>query len=249
MKMSFREAAVVLAAGVLLLVLLTVALAAAGLCRLVRHNATVRTGGRVLREKVSDAYFSLKTGDLILFVSVSFVPSSTILTHAFFSHVGMVVETPETLCISEAQGGDALMPDPRCPGREVRMGWGAVLVPFLVRVKNYAGLVYVSRLARRLGPESAGRLCAAAEEAASSVYPYPTVSQILLGFVGRQQAARHCFQHVAHLIDAAGLTPAGRGGPLTEAGFIEVCHEVCGLPGRPLPGNTYGAPVQLLYDV
>jgi hypothetical protein len=130
------------------------------------------------------------------------------------------------------------------------MAHGADLTPLLTRLKYYTGDYYVLRLSRPLDPQRAEALKAAAEHLGRVQYPYPTTFQVLLGLAGKKTATRHCFQHAAHLLDTAGLVPADRSEPLAAAGFLEVCHEICQLPGRPLAGGyCYAPPVQVIYDV
>ena len=139
--------------------------------------------------------------------------------------------------LSEAQPGQVLAPGTRLPD-------GATVVPLLPRLKHYVGSVYLMALARPLGA-AASR--AVLEEASRCVaFPYPSAFQAVASVLtGASCDARHCFQHTARLLDVAGLTS-----DLADAGFLEVCREVCALPSASLAGgNRYLAPVQLVYDI
>jgi hypothetical protein len=245
-----RVLAVALASLVVLVIVLVVAFTFIGLYRVSEYYARF-VSMRTPRANVSEAYDDLKTGDVLLFVGGTHTLHNSMLTQTYFSHAGMVLREGELVYIAEASTAVEVMPDPRDPAMEtIRTNGGATITPFLTRLKFYNGASYVMRLARPLAPGPEEALKAEAERLYREAYPYPSTAQLFLGIAGRATASRHCFQHVAHLIDTAGLTPLGRGEPLADAGFTLVCDEVCELPGRPLPGGYYyEPPVQLLYDI
>jgi hypothetical protein len=245
-----RAAAIIAATLVLLCIILAVALPYAVLVRIMEYNqmyATVRTP----RARLSDAYAHLKTGDVLLFVSASHLPTNSGLTQTFFTHAAMLLREGDLVYTSEAQMGADLMPDPDRPGADVCMKSGAASAPLLTRIKYYTGSTYLMRLSHALDPGREEALKAAAERLHRAGHPYPTAAQAFAAvLLGRRSASRHCFQHVAHLLDGAGLTPLDQEGLLAESGFIRVCHEICRLAGRPLPGGySYHSPVELLYDI
>lgn len=248
MGAPLRAAAVALAALVVLVVVLAVAFAFIGIYRLAEYNAKYSTV-RAPRYRLSEVYPRLKTGDLVLFVATTHAPANSMLTQTFHSHAGVLLREGELVYVAEAQPALELMPDPGRPGADIRMRHGADITPLLTRLKYYTGDYYVLRLARPLGPAAEEALKREAEHLRRAGPPYPSAWQILLGVLGRKTRSRHCFQHVARLLDVAGLAPAG-GGPLEAAGFSGVCAEVCGIAGRPLPGgNAYRPPAQLVYDL
>jgi hypothetical protein len=246
---ALRIAAVVLACLVLLVLLVVVAAIFTGLHRMTEYNVMYATV-RAPRAKITDIYPALKTGDILLFVASTGSPSNSFLTQSFHSHAGVLVREGELVYISEAQPGLEIMPDPEAPATsDLRMSRGAVLAPLLTRLKYYTGVYYVMRLARPLDAAREELLKAEAERLQRVQYPYPTLSQIFLGITGHKTATRHCFQHTAHLLDRALLTPKGAP-PLGSAGFVDVCRTITGLPGRLLrDGHRYLSPVQLLYDI
>lgn len=197
------------------------------------------------REKLSNVYFTLKTGDIILFTSASNLPGSATITKTFFTHIGVILRDGEHVYMSEAQSGLELMPDPNNPDVDIRMSPGVALTPFLTRTKHYNGGVYAMQLARPLDSESAERITTAAESLYIERYPYPSISQIMLGVTGvGWSGARHCFQHTAYLLSLAGLFK-----PDFDA--FNVCSEICELSEKPLPreDNYYLQPVEILYDI
>ena len=206
---------------------------------------------RTPRATVSEAYSHLNTGDILLFVTATNMPFNSGFTQSFYSHTAMLMREGDLVYTSEAQLGTELMPDPNRPGVDHHMKPGAAAAPMLTRVKYYTGSVYVMRLSRALDPGREQRLKAVADQLHAVGYPYPTAQQAFSSTVLRRRvAARHCFQHVAHLLDAAGLTPLDRAAPLADSGFIRVVRDVCELPGRALPdGYRYEPPVQLVYDI
>jgi hypothetical protein len=243
-----RLAAVVVAAVVLLVVVIAVAFPYLVLVRIMEHSRTY-LAVRAPRAKVSEAYPHLKTGDILLFVSASHLPTNSGLCQTYFSHAAMLTREGDLVYTSEAQMGTELMPNP--PGADYRMKKGAASAPMLTRVKHYPGSVYVMRLSRALDPPRERRLKAAADQLHADGYAYPSASQAFFAAVlGRKVAARHCFQHIAHLLDEVGLTPLDREAPLADSGFLRVCREVCGLASRALPdGYYYEPPVELVYDI
>jgi hypothetical protein len=246
-----RLLAVTLAALVVLTAVLVVALALVGLCRVTEYYVRYATL-RVPRARLSERYPALKTGDLLFFVAGTHALTNSMLTQTFYSHVGVVLREGALAYISETTAGCELAPyraGPGAPPAEWHMQPGADLTPLLTRLKYYTGLCHVSHLDRPLGPRQEEALKREAERLRREAYPYPSTAQAVLGLFGVATRTRHCFQHVAQLLDVAGLTPAGRGS-LADAGFLAACREVCELPGRPLPGGyRYGAPVELLYDI
>jgi hypothetical protein len=249
--MSLARIAAVLAAAVILLILIiAVAFPYAVLIRIMDHSRMYRTV-RTPRVKVSELYPHLKTGDLLLFVSASHSPTNSGFSQTFFSHSAMLMREGDLVYTSEAQPGTELMPHPGRPGANYHMKRGAASAPFFPRVKYYTGLVYVVRLSRPLDPERERRLKAAADRLHAEGYPYPSALQVCAaGLLGRKAPARHCFQHVAHLLDLAGLAPEGRGAPLADSDVVQVCRDVCALPGRALPGGyRYSPPAEIVYDI
>ncbi len=237
-----RTAALCAAAVVAVAVILICAFACGVMVRAAEFH-TLHKKTRYPRMRVSEAYPAMKTGDIVFFVAAAPTPSNTVFSQTFFSHSGVVLAplgppawASGQVYLSEAQPGQEVMPGARLPD-------GGVVVPLLPRLKHYAGLFYLMRLARPLCPAASEALL---KEAARCVaYPYPSAGQAAVSVLaGAAVDARHCFQHTAHLLDTAGLTQ-----DLADVGFLEVCRAVCGLPGRSLRGNSYLPPVQLVYDV
>jgi hypothetical protein len=191
------------------------------------------------RVKMSDAYDEMKTGDLIFFVSAVHHPSNSIFTQAYFSHAGVVVRDGDLLYLSESHPGSA-------PHRSHR--YGADFTPLLTRVRRYVGLCYWLKLSRPLDPGRDAAVRLAAFRTADAPHPYPTMARAALSLLGWPNRARHCFQHVAHVLDAARLVRGDE--QWSDYGIVRVCREICGIHRSPLAdGYQYSSPVQLLYDV
>lgn len=151
----------------------------------------------------------------------------------------MVIRNGDDIRLAESGPSDWLSRDPPIP-----MGPGTTLLPLLARLKGYPGSYGFSSLSR---PISRPRVAAVA--AAAAVYrPYPSSGEVFIcALTGRP--CYHCFTHVAHLLDVAGLTPTG-GKPLSLLGSTGVCSAVCNLPGKALTGGYwYADPVSILYDL
>ena len=196
------------------------------------------------RALVSEAYDALRTGDLLLFVGATHNLLSAAATQEFFTHGAFVVREGGLVYTSETSLGTHVC-EAR-PGQHYSLPPGAALAPLLPRVKHYNGLCFLLRLeGAGLEPAREEAVKAEADRLAAAAYPYPSPAQAASALLGRPVGARHCFQHVAHLLDVAGLTSG-----LAGAGFLRTCHEVCGISGRELPGSRrYSPPILLVYDV
>lgn len=113
----------------------------------------------------------------------------------------------------------------------------------MTRVKFYTGTVYVMRLSRPLDPAREQRLKATADQLHSVGYPYPTMQQAFgAALLGRKVPARHCFQHVAHLLDEARLTPLGLDAPSPIQASFRCAAMFAACQGAPSPTATATTP-------
>jgi hypothetical protein len=196
----------------------------------------VRDGHRrYSRLRVSDAYSSLRTGDIVLFAThASMIP---IFTRSQFTHAGMVVRRrcggcpPDCIdcevLIAEATGG--------VPDGQLAVGYqlpaGVSLSPLLPRLKLYPGGTYLMRLATPLPPGAEAVLATAAASRVGRPFAPPLQ---LINAVLRGAPADHCFGLVGELLGTIGLqrAPAAPGGapaPLCAAGAIGVQRAICAL--------------------
>lgn len=227
---------------ILLLVILTVLVAV-----FVRMAAFYRAFNlrRHPKARLSDRLPGLKTGDMILFIGHTHGMVNSLVTFDLFTHRGLVVRLGGELFISEATLDT--LPNPET-GVEERLPAVACLCPLLPRVRHYPGMVFLMALERPLTPAQEATLVARARVET----PYPSGLQLALPLLGVpvHRAARHCIQHVAWLLDEAGLTPPGAP-PLLETGFLKNGGAVLALAGArlgPDGGNAYGPVVELLDD-
>jgi hypothetical protein len=198
----------------------------------------------VQRELISDAYAGLKTGDIVLFISGGQWMTKAV-ARTYFSHVGTIVRDGDIVYISESQRGSTIVPG--IDGLAAhRLKHGAVLSPFLTRVKYYMGVVYLLRLSRPLEASRAELLKSTAEQISRDEHPYPSARQASLSYLfGIQTHARHCFQQTAHLLDTVGLTSN-----LASAGFVKTCQLICNISDQILPdGYTYSHPIEIIYNI
>lgn len=195
---------------------------------------------RFPRLRLSAAFPGLRTGDLVFFRTAGDM-STTKLTKIPYSHCAVVLREGDLAYLSEAQSGAGLMPG---PGGEVFLPRGAALDPLLPRLRHYRGAAFLARLAAPLPPAAEEALKAAAENAQREAFPYPGFRALLAGAAGLGQGkSRHCFQHVAFLLEAAGLAPPGA---LSALGPVAVCRAVARLPDA--PGSPYEPLAELVYD-
>lgn len=206
---------------------------------------------RHARALVSDVDFA--PGDIILFNSSAHGFTNSAITADFFSHAGMVVQDPATggLYVSDSSGGGVF---PAPDGAEYVAPAGSMRVPLYTRLKHYAGEAYHVRLDPPLPPEKAARLW----DLTGAYVPYTGMAESLVRILGLPwfgRKSRHCMAHVAWLVDSLGLTPQdlqASGRALEDSGFIGVCSQVTGLPGRRLGARgdaAYAPPVHILYDL
>lgn len=131
-------------------------------------------------------------------------------------------------------------------------GWltnyGADILPLLIRLKYYPGDCFIMRLNKKLDSHRQQILEAAVEEKC----PYPTPIQGLKilsekKILHKQKTyARHCFQHVAKLLDTIKLT----NNLLDDSGVISICNEIGYIDGKVLnSGFQYETPIKIIYDI
>ena len=197
---------------------------------------------RFPRALVSDACFSMKAGDLVFFVAATHGFTNSMLTGEFFSHGGVVVKHAGVLYLSEALGNSAVA---KGAAGDIRAAPFSRLSPLLSRLKNYCGCAYWVALDAPLSADRKAALWRSAQER----HPYPSALQALAGFLGFRTDSRHCFQHVAWMLDRAGLAPDAAE-KLEDEGFLGCARAVLALPGARLQnGAHYLQPKFLLYDL
>lgn len=246
-----RVVAIITATVILIIIILSVIWPYVIIIRMLEYNNKFTTI-RLPRAKISDIYPHLKTGDILLFAAATQIPMQCGISKDFYSHTGMILREGELVYVTEAQIGAELMPNPNIPGTDYHLKIGTTVSPLLTRLKFYTGQVCVMRLSRSLDFDREQIIKSVTDKLHNEVYAYPTIKQVLshklLG--NRNIKARHCFQHVAHLLDSIGLTPLDRRTPFADAGFVKCCNDICVLSGRSLPDNYYYEdPIQIIYDI
>jgi hypothetical protein len=197
---------------------------------------------RFSRALVSDAYFAMKAGDLVFFVAATHGFTNSMLTGEFFSHGGIVVEHAGVLYLSEALGNSAVA---KGAAGDIRAAPFSRLSPLLSRLKNYCGSAYWVALDTAVTADQGASLWRAAQIR----HPYPSALQVIAGILGFKTESRHCFQHVAWMLDQAGLAP-DLPKKLEDEGFLGTARAVLALPGASLQnGAQYLQPRFLLYDL
>jgi hypothetical protein len=205
--------------------------------RLVRHE----------RKRLSKVRPTLKSGDIVLFISHTHGFTNSLFTKDLYTHSGMVVDYGRgKLSLSESTVDS-------CPdetGRVAALPAAAQLTPLLWRLQHYTGMVFLMALERPLTPKQEATL----KQLAQTKAPYPGVLQTLKGLLLKTPAQeRNCMQHTAWLLDELGLTPdalSKKGGSLQRTGAFGVSRAITRLPGAPLGNNTnrFSAIVELLID-
>ena len=202
------------------------------------------------KERVSDAYDTLKTGDIVMHISSTHLPSTSGGAQIYYSHTSIVMKEGDSVYLSETSLGSEIMPSD-VDGVSHMLSPGATISPLLTRLKYYTGQCFLMRLNRNLDPIREESLKAEAEYLCRNSYPYPRMRHVLTAILtGKQTGKRQCFQHVAHLLDTINLTPTDLSNPLSHQGFIRTCRIMCDLHTKTLPdGYKYSPPVELLYDI
>lgn len=129
-----------------------------------------------------------------------------------------------------------------------KTNYGSDLLPLLVRLKYYPGECFIMRLNKPLDIKRNNLLLRAVKEKC----PYPTPLQAMSilaekNIAQRQKTyARHCFQHIAKLLDTMNIT----NNMLDEFGFFSVCNKVAYIDGEKLnDGFLYETPIKIIYDI
>ena len=198
------------------------------------------------RTRISEAYDSMKTGDILLFSSLPHNYTNSFVHQNYYSHCAMVIRKGGRLYLAESSYRSSL-------GHKRRDG--TAILPMLSYLKNYWGVAFHMPLSDRLSP---GKEDAVVIEA-SKEFDYPGFTYILVQLIGigRPQLLGlgfedlpvHCFSWVGHLMDVAGLTPKDETS-FGSRGWSEVCSDICALSGKKLWGGySYGEPREILYDI
>jgi len=138
------------------------------------------------------------------------------------------------------------------PHIQKKIGWktnyGADLLPLLVRLKYYPGECFIMKLNKPLDVIREQILLNAIEEKC----PYPTAPQAMAIVVektilqNQKTYARHCFQHIAKLLDTMNIT----NNILDEYGFFSICNKIAYIDGKKLnDGFLYETPIKIIYDI
>lgn len=215
---------------------------------ILNHNSSISTINTFARARVSDIYSKLKTGDLIMFAGTARMPIISGICQTFFTHAAMVIRQGDLVYITEAQYGESIMPNPDVPGSHYYMKPGTTFSPILTRLKFYSGQPYVMQLSKPLDLYREDLLKKMSTQLLK--YPYPTNLELLYQalFNGKINS-RHCFMHVAHLLDLINLSPIYYN-KLTDYKSVQVCRDICNLSKKELPeGYYYEDPIELLYDI
>ena len=233
-------------AALAVLVLLAI-FAVGGFSALVLYRSAKNwTYNRYPRYLLSELYAALKTGDLVFFdANEQLIVNAATMTS--YSHGGVVIADRHKVWIAETQPSISIMPDGA--GGQVYLPQGSVLTPFLARIKYYSGVTCVMRLQKPLSPAAEKAL----RRAAGAAVAYPSrlkcVAELVFGGLARdaRRPTRHCFQHMGHLLDAAGISPVE--GPFADKGVLSIAASVCRAHKIELTGNGYDPPCQVLYDI
>jgi len=208
---------------------------------------------RFERALISEAYPRMKTGDLILFSAAGHdCVMGGLGINELFTHAAVIVnkEDPGGVVkpyISETMGDGCYLL------REVekRTGKGGFQMPLLARLKDYPGNLFYMELDRALDAATEGAIRRAADR--SLGHPYPSKLGLFLNFLGFRESAgrrghsRHCFSHVAAILNGVGLHP--RGAPISGVGS-DIARAIPRLFRDELENPArYRRPVSLLYDV
>ena len=240
----------IIASIILLIFILTVSLMFTGFYRMSQYYARFKLV-RMSRVKISDIYPKLKTGDLFYFTASTNSGTNSMLMQSFFSHVAMVIREGDLVYLSETQAGVELQPTPHqrpspdpVNNQYMKMGRHAYITPLLTKLKYYTGTFYVSQLMRPLEPDVEELIKQEAERLYVEKYPYPSLVQSFFSILfGLKSKSRHCFQHVAYLLNLARLTQI-------EDSFIDICEKIYTIQGEPLLDVNYYMPIyQVLYDL
>jgi len=265
---KIRSISFVFSMVIALLIVIAIYIPYSLLISVLQYNKNARPV-RITRVNISDIYDFIDTGDILLFTETSNLQPHTPFVNTYFTHIGILIRDGDIVCSSEAQPGLELMPDPDYPSKDIYMMAGVDEVPLLTRIKYHKGKVYIMRISQPINNDIETRIKKKAFQLLCSNNPYPTTKQAAYALLGispgysvnmHNQVVKpnHCFQHVAHILDAADLAPVQidadgammPGPPIHQAGFTQVCRDICNLPGKMLWGGySYDVPLEIVYDI
>ena len=213
---------------------------------------------RVNKTLISDMYDKLKTGDLILFTYSGFNPSNAVLSHTFYTHIGILIKKGDIIYVSETNPKLEYMPNlnkkieeskiepPKLSKDELFTNNGADLIPLLIRIKYYTGEYFIMQLSKKLDAKREQMLIKAAETLYIESYPYPSPLQVIVSYFGIKVDARHCWQHVAYLLTLINLLPT----KYSNLNVLNICKKISELSGVKLSDKYHYKKVkQILYNL
>ena len=226
------------------------------------------TNFRVNKILITDLYDTLKTGDIILFTNCGFNPSNAILSHTFFTHIGILIRENDILYISETNGVVPFKFHRKfhrkfhkkfhkktqnnndkpliLSNNKLYTKNGVDYIPLLTRLKFYTGECFIMQLNKTLNLEKEEKIKKEVKILYKNNYPYPTPLKGVIAIMGIKVNARHCFQHIAYLLMLINLLPP----KYYNLGFIKICKKIANISGVKLHDNYYYKDVvQILYNI
>lgn len=208
---------------------------------------------------ITELYDKIQTGDIILFAYTGFTPSNVILSQTFYTHCGVLFRKNNIVYISETnRSGLEYMPassekldskqikPPEKSIDEILTKNGVDMIPLLSRLKYYTGDCYIMQLSKPLDNIREKLLLNEIELLNKEEYPYPSVIQSVAGIIGFKIEARHCWQHITHLLIQINLLSH----KLYDVGFLDICDKIANLSGVKLSDNyMYKNVKQILYNI
>jgi len=228
---------------------------------------------RILKNiQISEIYDTLKSGDIILY-KCNTLSFAGMLGSVYYTHIGMVIKTNDEqftgkdiyksdLYISETNPAYEYLPKeydsknwyglrPHSPKKQIdgwKTNYGTDFLPLLVRIKYFAGDCFIMRLNKELDVKKKKILFSAIDK--NCPYPTPLQGLQILAekqlFKKQKTYARHCYQHIANLLDQMGLT----NNMLESNGFLSICNKVGYIDTQKLnDGYKYETPIKIIYDI
>ena len=221
-----------------------------GICRISKYIDTYTNFRIPSHINISEIYDDLKSGDIILFASTIINLSNILLSHIFYTHIGILIRINDIMYISETNPAIEFMPKNgkstyNTSYDEIRTNNGADILPLLPKLKFFTGDYFIMQLSRPLNQNREELLIQTAKDLFNDNYPYPTLFQGLVAIMGKKIKARHCMLHVAHILDKLQLTL-----DYEQSGFLSICKKITELSNIKLNDNYYYNNItQILYDI
>lgn len=196
----------------------------------------------VTKKLLSDAYDTLKTGDIIYFrCLISEIDYELFLSMFNFKHAGLIVRIDNILYITESNTGREYYKD----GEKIySISNGISLTPLFTRLMHDQSLFFISSLENPLTIEQEKKIISFVDDAIIN-YKYPSRSLIMAAiFLNiKLRKTYYCFIYVYEILSFVNIIPRNKNT------HVELSYYMDDIYKYTLNNNKYNYPYKLVYDI